>query len=145
MMNPRGRTVAVALDSDIRILQHVEATIGRAVRREPALRFVALDENGRASPRLLSLTGQPSRFDEDMAAGVAEWVDECADVVSIARLVAVWQRRGRDGFEEHELPWMLRLSAALRERGYPVRAWLLSHSRGVRWVAYDDLLPSRAG
>lgn len=76
-----------------------------------------------------------------MAEGVAAWVDECADVVQIEELVGVWQRRGSAEYESHELPWFRHLDVALRLRGYPVRAWLLSHSRGIRWVALDDLLP----
>lgn len=130
------------LDTDDDILYAAESLIGRAMRREPALRFIALDERQRASRRLLGLYGQPE-MDDQLADGVARWVDGCADVVAIDRLIAVWQRRGSDQFDDAELQWMRAVGRALHERGYPVRAWLLSHSRGLRWVAVDDLLPPR--
>ncbi len=131
------------LDDDTKILEHTQTTIGCATDREPALRFVALDSGLRASPRLLTLSGEPSSRDALLAAGVAEWVDSCADVVPISQLVGVWQRRGTKEFSERDLPWIRLLDEALRALGYPVRAWLLSHSGGVRWIAWDDLLPER--
>jgi hypothetical protein len=131
-----------ALVTDADILRTAELMVGRATRREPALRFIALDDRCRASPRLLSLLGYP-RMDERQTEGIAAWVDDCADVVEIDALIAVWQRRGSGELAEAELAWMRGIGHALRARDYAVRAWLLSHSRGLRWVAMDDLLPPR--
>lgn len=127
------------LADDVSIQQYAQGRIGRATRREPALRFIALDENANASPWLITLSGQPRAFDAPMAGGVAGR----ASIVPISQLVCVWQRRGTAEYAEHELPWVRLLDDALREVGYPARAWLLSHSRGVRWIAWDDLLPER--
>ncbi len=131
------------LADDASIQQYAQGRIGRAVRRAPALRFIALDESSNASPWLIVLSGQPRAFDAPMAADVAEWVAGRAGIVPMSQLVGVWQRRGTAEYAEHELAWVRLLDDALREVGYPARAWLLSHSRGVRWIAWDDLLPPR--
>ncbi|PWC06043.1 hypothetical protein [Mycetocola zhujimingii] len=126
------------LDTDELIEQRVSALIGRASRRQLWLLF--LDDDDIQLPMLVPIDDfpvQPRPADvHALATGVAAIMESAGAV----RVILVWERYAGADLSQLDRAWARQLSAECAAAGVPVRAQLLSHKRGVRWIAPDDYL-----
>ena len=120
------------LDSDALIQERVTDLIGGAIRRQLWLLFLAPDEV--QLPILAPCSDLPTMPPQVPLAILRELADAC----DAASIIAVLERTGDALLTEPDRAWARYLSESSRAVGVPLRAILLSHSHGVRWVAEDD-------
>ena len=59
--------------------------------------------------------------------------------IEAAKVVFVWERPGAsDELTTDDRAWAAALGAACRDAGVAVRAQLILHDNGVRWIAPDE-------
>jgi hypothetical protein len=126
----------VPLETDDALQRRVADLVGRANRRQLWLLF--LDEDHVQLPVLIpidDLPTQPQPGDGEMLAGA---LATTAEVIGAAWVVLVWERYADDTLTALDRRWASVAHDACDDRGVPLRAMLLSHRRGVRWIAQDD-------
>lgn len=126
------------LVTDELIEQRVRAIVGRACRRQVWMLF--LDEDDVQVPLILPMADYPSSPGDGNAAVFASRVKEIVDVAGAAQVIFVWERYAGDRLTQSDCAWAQHLHEACRREGVVVRAQLLSHKRGVRWMAAEDYL-----
>jgi hypothetical protein len=60
------------------------------------------------------------------------------DGIGAARIVLVLERYGPPVLSSADVAWARSLASGCQVAGLNLRAMLLSHRRGVRWIAPDD-------
>ncbi len=126
----------VPLDTDSAIERRVHDLIGRANRRQ--LWLIFLDEDRVQLPTIIpvdELPLAPEPGDGEMLAGA---LATTAEMIGAAAVVLVWERYADETLSALDRRWASMAHDACDERGVPLRAMLLSHRRGVRWIAQDD-------
>jgi hypothetical protein len=128
----------VPLVTDELIEQRVQAIVGRACTRQVWMLF--LDGKDFQIPLILPMADYP----ESPAGGNAEtFADRVRDILEVARaaqVIFVWERYASDRLTPTDSAWAEQLHRACAAKGVSVRAQLLSHKRGVRWIAAEDYL-----
>ncbi|GMA24283.1 hypothetical protein GCM10025864_20420 [Luteimicrobium album] len=126
----------LATDEDV--TERVRDIVGPAARRQLWLFF--LDDDDCQLPVLLPVPDFPPSPDdghaEQLAASLAAMIEE----LGAARVVVVWERRLDDRATTLDRAWAAQLAQACRTAGVRLRGQLLSHRRGVRWLAPDELV-----
>lgn len=125
------------LISPVLIEERVRSLIGRACRHQ--LWFIFLDENDMQLPLLIPIDDMPSGPDEtvrDLSRAMGQTM-EAADARS---LVVVIERYASSGLTASDTAWARAIHESLEQEGIDLRGILLSHNRGVRWIAQDDYL-----
>jgi len=135
---PAGLDEPLILDVDV--ARRVEHVIGRALERRVWL--LLLDASAVQLPVLLPCDGVPARPAADDADHLGRVVREIAVIAGAASVVIVLERPGPERIAEPDREWARTLRAACGNAGMPLRALLLSHTRGVRWIAPDDEAPA---
>lgn len=123
------------LVSQVLIEERVRALIGRASRRQ--LWFLFLDENQVQLPLLIPLDDYPSAPD-DSVHHLARAMGQAMDAAGADSLVVVMERYAASGLAPADVAWARAIHDAFDLEGVRLRGLLLSHNRGVRWVAQDD-------
>jgi hypothetical protein len=118
------------------IEQRVRDLIGRAYRRQLWLLF--LDEVDRQLPLLVPIDGLPSQPEDDGTDQVVGNIKQLMHEIGATALVIVWERDGPPTMTHPDTLWARSLASSCRARGVPLRAMLLSHRKGVRWIPPDD-------
>ncbi len=126
------------LVSDELIEQRVRAIVGRACRRQVWMLF--LDDNQVQVPLILPMADYPSSPGDGNAAVFATRVREIIEVAGAAQVIFVWERYSGDRLTPSDTAWAKHLHVACLAEGVVVRAQLLSHRRGIRWMAPEDYL-----
>ena len=126
------------LVTDELIERRVRAIVGRACRREVWMLF--LDEDDVQVPLILPMADYPASPGDGNAAIFAERVREIVEVAGAEQVIFVWERYAGESFSPIDISWARHLHEACRSEGVAVRAQLLSHKRGVRWMAPEDYL-----
>ena len=126
------------LVTDELIKQRVRAIVGRACRRQVWMLF--LDERHVQVPLILPMADYPASPGDGNAAVFAARVKEILDVAGAAQVIFVWERYAGDQLTPVDCAWAAQLHQACHSEGVSVRAQLLSHKRGVRWMAPEDYL-----
>lgn len=139
-MEPLSYTDArlVPLRTDDDILDRVTSLIGRATLRQLWLLF--LDADDVQLPLLVPIDGLPSDADADHCEWVARRVRDFIDAGEAAQLILVWERYASPTLTAQDAARSRSLHEACVEHSVPLRALLLSHRAGVRWIAPDDYL-----
>ena len=139
MKPPRYDSQQLApLTTDALIEERVTALIGRAARRQ--VWFLFVDAQDDQLPLLMPWGDHPSRprsGDADHFAALLAQVREAADASGV---IVVIERYGSAELTKSDLAWANVLRGAALGSGMALRGVLLSHARGVRWVAPDDYL-----
>ena len=130
----------IPLRTDTLIEERVSDLIGRANLRQLWLLF--LDHNGVQLPLLIPINGLPTRPTEEDTSRVVDNVAEVMGVIGATALVVVWERYGPAHLSDDDTRWVRSLAKACGAVRLPLRAMLLSHRKGVRWIAADDYLGS---
>ena len=126
------------LVTDELIERRVRAIVGRACRRQVWMLF--LDEDDVQVPLILPMADYPASPGDGNAAIFAERVKDIVEVAGAEQVIFVWERYAGEQLSPVDIDWARHLHEACRAEGVPVRAQLLSHRRGVRWLAPDDYL-----
>ena len=126
------------LTSDALIQQRVSSLIGRAARRQ--IWFLFLDEQSRQLPLLLPIDDYPSRPDDEDADRFAHLLREVGDSAGAAGVVIVIERFADATVSPSDVAWARALREAAADSPLELRGLLLSHAKGVRWIAADDYL-----
>ncbi|MHB1172637.1 MAG: hypothetical protein ACYCZY_09115 [Lacisediminihabitans sp.] len=124
------------LTTDALIEQRVASLIGRAVRRQLWVLF--LNDELVQLPLIVPIDDLPV---VPPAAGSTEFATALcgmAEVAEAASIVLVWERYGGAALTAQDKAWALSLHDAGGTVGLSIRAMLLSHRGGVRWIAQDD-------
>lgn len=122
--------------SDADIEERVDALIGPACRRQWWMLF--LDENHCQTPLVMPMADYPSTPNGGAAGTLAERIAEILQMTSATQVIFVWERLGNRNVSHHDRSWARALGASCAAIGVPVRAQLISHDDGVRWMAPDD-------
>lgn len=123
------------LTSQVLIEERVRALIGRACRHQ--LWFLFLDGNQVQLPLMIPLDDLPSAPDDtvhDLARAMGQAM-EAADAESI---IVVIERYASSALTPADVAWAQGIHDAFDLEKLNLRGVLLSHNRGVRWVAQDD-------
>jgi hypothetical protein len=126
------------LVTDELIEERVRDLVGRACRRQLWLLF--LDANHVQVPLLMPTDDFPSRPDQHSVAELANGIRAIADAASAAQVILVWERYAGADLTALDRAWAQQLHRECSAIGVRIRAQLLSHKRGVRWLAPDDYL-----
>jgi hypothetical protein len=127
------------LTSDELIEQRVSDLIGRACRRQLWLLF--LDDHDVQVPLLMPTDDYPARPEQSHVAELANGIREIMGAANATQLILVWERYAGMDLTAVDRAWAQQLHDECTRIGVRVRAQLLSHKRGVRWIAPDDYLP----
>jgi hypothetical protein len=133
---------ASPLVTDADIEGRVQRLIGRANIRQLWLLF--LDEASVQLPLLVPIDGLPSEPTDADTAGVIDNIAEVMQSLGAASIVFVWERYGSAVLTAQDAAWARSLHDACDAKGVSLRAMLLSHRSGVRWVDEEDYVLTRA-
>jgi hypothetical protein len=143
-ISPYDDADASPLATDADIQRRVDDLIGRANSRQLWLLF--LDEYGVQLPLVLPLDGLPSTPTESETAQVIERISVVMEQIGASALVAVLERYGPPTLTAVDAAWARSLHDGCESRKVALRAQLLSHRTGVRWIdesEYRSREPSR--
>ena len=124
------------LTTDSEIEERVSQLIGRANTRQ--LWFMFLDSEGVQLPLMIPVDGLPSSPTDDETAQLVAQLSEVMIEIDASSIVTVWERYGAARLTAQDAVWARSLKAACAVGGVKLRAMLLSHRTGVRWIAEDD-------
>ena len=131
----------VPTDEDIR--RRVADLLDRAVRRQWWTLY--LDDQDVQRPVLMPMAGypedpyEPCGAEGTVAEVLANRLASIVGEIGAAKVVFVWERPGSDDLTTGDREWAGALGAACRAAGVEVRAQLILHDRGVRWLAPEDV------
>ena len=128
-------TTRQPLTTPVLIEERVRALIGRACRRQ--LWFLFLDDNLVQLPLLIPFDGLPSDPGE-MVHDLVRAMGRAMDAAGASSVIVVIERYASSGLTTSDLAWARGLHEAFEADERELRGILLSHNRGVRWVAQDD-------
>jgi hypothetical protein len=128
----------VPLRTDALIEERVRDIIGRARCRQMWLLF--LDVHQIQLPLLIPIESLPNLPEGEGTAQVVDNIAELMGEIEASELVVVWERDGPAAVSAQDAAWAWSIVCACRDSGVPLRASLLAHRGGVRWLAADDYL-----
>ena len=137
MVVPCEETQLPPLTTDDDIERRVGDLIGRATSRQLWLLF--LDEVDVQLPILIPIEGLPSAPTDEQAVLVVERVRELMGEIGATSVITVLERYGPAALSAQDAEWVRSLRHGCADRGVNLRAQLLSHRKGVRWIAEDEL------
>jgi hypothetical protein len=123
------------LTSQVLIEERVRALIGRACRHQ--LWFLFLDDNQVQLPQMIPLDDLPSAPD-DSVHDLARAMGQAMEAAGAASVLVVIERYASSALTPADVAWARGIHHAFDLEGLELRGILLSHNRGVRWVAQDD-------
>jgi hypothetical protein len=126
----------IPLRTDALIEERVHTLIGRATMRQLWLLF--LDEDDIQLPLLIPIDGLPIKPGADSVASVVANIAALMEEIAATGLVVVWERYGPATLNAQDTAWAGAFASECQRVRVPLRASLLSHRTGVRWIAPDD-------
>lgn len=136
MRHPSFDHSTTPLTTDALIEERVRDLVGRATMRQLWLLF--LDEESIQLPLLIPIDALPVFPDTDSVASVTANIAELMDEIQASALIVVWERYGSATLTSRDVAWALAFATGCTVARVPLRASLLSHRTGVRWIAPDD-------
>lgn len=128
-------TTTQPLTSQVLIEERVRALIGRACRHQ--LWFLFLDGNQVQLPLMIPLDDLPSAPD-DTVHDLARAMGRAMEAANAESIIVVIERYASAGLTSADIAWAQGIHDAFDLEKLHLRGVLLSHNRGVRWVAQDD-------
>jgi hypothetical protein len=135
LTSDEAAVIPLRTDSDIQ--KRVEQLIGRANVRQLWLLF--LDDLDTQLPLLIPIGGLPPYPLDGQTADVLDHVREVMGDVGASSIVVVHERYASSTLSGPDIAWAQSLREGCAGTGITLRAQLLSHRSGVRWIADDDL------
>lgn len=124
------------LSSNIAIEERLAVMIGSANNRQ--LWALFLDASDLQLQPLISINRLPVVPQWPDLVEVVRRLDEVMQDIGAARLVLVWERFASPRLSDLDLVWVRQLAAACNYQEIRLRAMLVSHCAGIRWIAPDD-------
>jgi hypothetical protein len=128
----------IPLRTDLLIEKRVRDLIGNAQAHQLWLMF--LDKNEVQLPLLIPIADLPRRPDENATACVVGNIAEVMAEIGAVSLMVVWERCGPAHLGDDDSYWIRSFAKACGAARLPLRAVLMSHRKGVRWIGADDYL-----
>jgi hypothetical protein len=122
----------VPLSTDALIEERVTELVGRAVRWQLWIMF--LDRNGVQLPVLMPFDDLPLAAPD----GVTMPIGDFADSVGATSVFAVLERYDGAALTANDVGWARLVRDSCAAASVVLRGVLLSHKRGVRWIALDE-------
>ena len=129
---PYEESELLPLITDQDIERRVADLIGRANSRQLWLLF--LDEFDIQLPLLIPIEGLPSVPTDEQTAAVLERVREVMGEIGATAVITVIERYGASALTAQDAAWVRSLRQGCADRELTLRAQLLSHRTGVRWI-----------
>ena len=126
----------ISSDSDIE--GRVGSLIGRARGRSLWMLFLTTEDI--QLPLMIPLADYPSCPGPESAAQLGFALRQSVDVAGAAKVVLVWERCQGRNLTATDKAWARAAVEACRHARVPLRAQLVSHREGIRWLAPDDCL-----
>ena len=126
----------VPLTTDAEIERRVADLIGRANTRQLWLLF--LDEFNVQLPVVIPVEGLPTEPTPDETERVVDGVRGLMGEIGATAVVTVLERYGAATLTAQDAAWARSLHTACGAHGVTLRAQLLSHRTGVRWLVPED-------
>jgi hypothetical protein len=123
------------LTTDALVQERVADLIGRAIQHQ--LWFLFLDDDQVQLPLIIPMGELPARPD-DFLGTVAARLHEAMEAEAASAVIVVIERYADAALTSADRDWARAIHNNFEQAGVAVRAILLSHRRGVRWVAQDD-------
>lgn len=123
------------LTSQVLIEERVRALIGRACRHQ--LWFLFLDANQVQLPLMIPLDDLPSAPD-DSVHDLARAMGQAMEAAGAGSTIVVIERYASSALTPADVAWARGIHDAFDLEHIDLRGVLLSHNRGVRWIAQDD-------
>jgi hypothetical protein len=139
---PYDREHLPPLASQAAIEERVQLLIGRAARRQIWLLF--LDHEDRQLPLLIPVQDPPPEPEQDDDRRFATLLAYVQDQTDARGFVAVIERFGGMTLTTRDSAWARMLTDAAALSPLRLHGILLSHARGVRWMAPDDYAAERS-
>jgi hypothetical protein len=136
MSVPYEETQLLPLITDQDIERRVADLIGRANSRQLWLLF--LDEFDIQLPLLIPIEGLPSEPTDEQTDVVLERVRDVMGEIGATAVITVLERYGAPALTMQDAAWVRALHRGCSNRGVTLRAQLLSHRTGVRWIAAEE-------
>jgi sugar phosphate isomerase/epimerase len=136
MSVPYEETQLMPLITDQDVERRVADLIGRANSRQLWLLF--LDESDIQLPLLVPIEGLPSEPTDEQADAVLERVREVMGEIGATAVITVLERYGAPSLTMQDAAWVRALRRGCSRRGVTLRAQLLSHRTGVRWIGPEE-------
>lgn len=128
-------TTTQPLTSQVLVEDRVRALIGRACRHQ--LWFLFLDDNQVQLPLMIPLDDLPSAPD-DSVHDLARAMGQAMEAAGAESIIVVIERYASAVLTAADIAWAKSIHDAFDLESLHLRGVLLSHNRGVRWVAQDD-------
>lgn len=126
------------LSTPERIEGRVLSLVGRATRRE--IWFLFVNDSDAQLPIILPFEDHPSLPSPGDPAQLTRMMSHVGEATGAAGVIIVIERYADHMLSPSDLAWASSLHAAAAASTLILRGMLLSHARGVRWVAPDDYL-----
>ncbi|WGD37402.1 hypothetical protein [Lysinibacter sp. HNR] len=126
------------LDTDLQIQHRVQYLIGAAQRRR--VWFMYLDRANVQIPVVMPMADFPLEVGEEDGDHVSRALARFMREVGALQVFLVWERPGGRTLRRSERGWAREILHGCALGGVPIRAQLLSHSGGVRWLSPDDFI-----
>ncbi|WP_346232301.1 hypothetical protein [Parafrigoribacterium mesophilum] len=123
------------LATDALVQERVADLIGRAIQHQ--LWFLFVDDQQVQLPLVIPMGELPNRPDAFLGT-VAANLREAMGVEGASAVIVVLERYADAGLTSADREWALAIHTELEQAGVTMRAILLSHRHGVRWIAQDD-------
>ena len=133
---PYEETQLVPLTTDEDIERRVADLIGRANSRQLWLLF--LDEVDVQLPLLIPIEGLPPEPTDEQAGDVIARVRDLMGEIGASTVIVVLERYGPASLTAQDAAWVRSLRRGCEECGVTLRAQLLSHRTGVRWIGAEE-------
>ena len=133
---PYEETQLLPLTTDDDIERRVADLVGRANSRQLWLLF--LDEVDVQLPLLIPIEELPLEPTNEQASEVVSRVRELMGEIGASAVIVVLERYGSAALTAQDAAWVRSLRRGCEERGVTLRAQLLSHRTGVRWIGAEE-------
>jgi hypothetical protein len=133
---PYEETQLLPLTTDQDIERRVADLVGRANSRQLWLLF--LDEVDVQLPLLIPIEGLPLEPTDEQAGDVIARVRELMGEISASAVIVVLERYGAAALTPQDAAWVRSLRRGCEDCGVTLRAQLLSHRTGVRWIGAEE-------
>ena len=133
---PYEETQMLPLTTDQDIERRVADLIGRANSRQLWLLF--LDEVDVQLPLLIPIEGLPPEPTDEQAGDVIARVRDLMGEIGASTVIVVLERYGPASLTAQDAAWVRSLRRGCEECGVTLRAQLLSHRTGVRWIGAEE-------
>ena len=126
----------IPLTTDSEIEDRIGQLLGTANQRQ--LWLILLDDRDQQLPLLIPIDGMPVRPPHLDDSGLGPAFQLLVDEYDVAAFVVVLERFASAELQNGDREWARVIDATCSDIGVPLRAVVVLHADGTRWLAPDD-------